>query len=130
MRRRLTGVVGGLLLSVAVAGTALGAHCQNESKQADAGQKVTVTINLVTGGVTFTGTNAAGRVTGGFADIWLDVDGNGTADVLACNDVFIVSNHSGSAAPGQFEAAGAPGALPPIIRGEDPGGSGSGLTDC
>jgi hypothetical protein len=80
--------------------------------------------------VTFDGVNAAGRLVGGFADIWLDLDGDGTGDVLACEDVFIVSNHSGQAAPGQTEAPGAPGVLPPIIRGQDPGGDGSGLGDC
>lgn len=87
-------------------------------------------INLVTGGVSFEGLNAQGREIGGFADVWLDVDSDGVGDVLACDDVFIVSNHSGRAAPGQTEAPGAPGALPPIIRGQDPGGAGQGLTDC
>jgi hypothetical protein len=130
MRRLFTSMGGAVLLTLVLAGTALGAHCQNESKQADAGQHVVVTVNVVTGEVTFDGTNAAGRPVGGFADIWLDLDGDGAGDVLACNDVFIVSNHSGQASPGQTEAEGAPGALPPIIRGQDPGGEGSGLTDC
>ena len=130
MRRVIGSLGGAVLLSLIIAGTALGAHCQNESKRADAGQQLTVIVNLVTGAVTFEGTNAAGRFPGGFADVWLDVDGDGTPDVLACDDVFIVSNHSGQAAPGQSEGPGAPAALPPIIRGEDPGGSGSGLTDC
>jgi hypothetical protein len=130
MRRLLTGLGAALLLSVVIAGTALGAHCQNESKAPDAGQHATVTINTVTGAVTFTGMNAAGRLKGGFADIWLDLNGDGTGDVLACDDVFIVSNHSGQAAPGQAGAPGEPGALPPILRGADPGGAGAGLTDC
>jgi hypothetical protein len=130
MRRLTTSMGGAVLLTLILAGTALGAHCQNESKQADAGQHVVVTINVVTGEVTFDGVNAAGRLVGGFADIWLDLDGDGTGDVLACEDVFIVSNHSGQAAPGQTEAPGAPGVLPPIIRGQDPGGDGSGLGDC
>jgi hypothetical protein len=130
MRRLFTSTGGAVLITLVLAGTALGAHCQNESKQADAGQHVVVTVNTITGGVTFDGTNAAGRLTGGFADIWLDFDGDGTGDLLACNDVFLVSNHSGQAAPGQTEAEGAPGALPPIIRGQDPGGDGSGLTSC
>jgi hypothetical protein len=130
MRRLITSMGGAVLLTLILAGTALGAHCLNESKQADAGQHVVVTINVVTGEVTFDGVNAAGRLVGGFADIWLDLDGDGTGDVLACDDVFIVSNHSGQAAPGQTEAPGAPGVLPPIIRGQDPGGDGSGLGDC
>ncbi len=130
MRRLTTSLGAAVLLTLVLAGTALGAHCRNESKQGDAGQHVVVLINAVTGEVTFEGTNAAGRLVGGFADIWLDLDGDGTGDVLACDDVFIVSNHSGQAAPGQTEAPGAPGVLPPIIRGEDPGGEGSGLGDC
>jgi hypothetical protein len=130
MRRLFTSMGGAVLLTLVLAGTALGAHCQNESKQADAGQHVVVTINVLTGEVTFDGMNAAGRLVGGFADLWLDLDGDGTGDVLACDDVFIVSNHSGQAAPGQSEGEGAPAALPPIIRGQDPGGEGSGLTDC
>jgi hypothetical protein len=130
MRRIIGGLGGAIMLSLVVAGTALGAHCQNESKTPDAGQQLVVVVNLVTGGVSFAGTNAAGRLTGGFADIWLDVDGNGTPDVLVCDDVFIVSNHSGAAAPGQSEGSGGPGSLPPIINGDDPGGAGSGLTDC
>lgn len=130
MRRLFTSMGGAVLLTIVLAGTALGAHCQNESKQADAGQHVTVTVNVLTGEATLDGMNAAGRLGGGFADIWLDLDGDGTGDVLACDDVFIVSNHSGQAAPGQTEAEGAPGALPPIIAGQDPGGEGSGLTDC
>ena len=130
MRRIVGSAGGGILLSLVIAGTALGSHCQNESKRPDAGQHVTVILNLVTGGVSFEGLNAQGRPIGGFADVWLDVDGDGVGDVLACDDVFIVSNHSGQAAPGQTEAPGAPGALPPIIRGEDPGGAGQGLTSC
>jgi len=130
MRRLFTSVGVALFLSLVIAGTALGADCQNESKAPDAGQHATVLVNTVTGAVTFTGLNAAGRLTGGFADVWLDFNGDGTGDVLACDDVFVVSNHSGQAAPGQASAPGAPGTLPPIIRGDDPGGAGAGLTSC
>jgi hypothetical protein len=130
MRRFSTSLGAALLLALVVAGTALGADCQNESKVSDAGQHATVIVNTVTGAVTFTGLNAAGRLTGGFADVLLDFNGDGIGDLLACDDVFIVSNHSGQAAPGQATAPGAPGALPPIIRGDDPGGAGAGLTDC
>jgi hypothetical protein len=130
MRRFSTSLGAALLLTLVVAGTALGAHCQNESKVPDAGQHATVIINTLTGAVTFTGLNAAGRLTGGFADVWLDFNGDGIGDLLACEDVFIVSNHSGQAAPGQATAPGAPGSLPPIIRGDDPGGAGAGLTAC
>jgi hypothetical protein len=66
---------------------------------------------------------------GGFADLWLDTDSDGVGDVQLCDDVFLVSNHSphGPAA-GQDE--GGLAALPPIIRGANPGGDGAGLTSC
>ena len=132
MRRIISSAGGAVLLSLVIAGTALGAHCQNESKRPDAGQHVTVIVNLSTTPetVTFVGANAAGRLPGGFADVWLDFDGDGVGDLLACDDVFLVSNHSGRAAPGQSAGPGAPAALPPIIRGDDPGGAGQGLTNC
>src|SRR5215210_5854167 len=113
MRRIIGGLGGAVLLSLVIAGTALGAHCQNESKRPDAGQHVTVIVNGLTGDVTFEGINAAGRFVGGFADVWIDLDGDGTPDVLACDDVFLVSNHSNHVAPGQ-SVEGAPAALPPI----------------
>lgn len=130
MRRVIGSLVGGLVLSVVIAGTALGAHCRNESKAADAGQHGSVIINLVTGAATFEGLNAAGRFTGGFVDLWLDVDGNGTPDVLACDDTYLVSNHANRPAPGQTETEGDPAALPPINRGADPGGAGAGVGSC
>jgi hypothetical protein len=112
-----------LLLAI---GPVLGADCVNESKADGAGQKVDVIINGTTGGVSFTGTNAAGRLTGGFADVWLDVDGNGTGDVLLVDDTFIVANHSFKPNPAQ----GAPSVLPPILAGKDPGGPGRGLGEA
>src|SRR5215210_4740241 len=129
MRRLFFSVGGALALSILMVGTALGAHCRNESKAAGAGQHVSVIIDASTGAPTFTGTNAHGMLRGGFADIWLDVNGDGTGDQLLCDDVFLVSNHSPSGpAAGQDE--GGLAALPPIIRGADPGGDGAGLTSC
>lgn len=129
MRRLFFSVGGALALSILIAGTALGAHCRNESKAADAGQHVTVIIDAATGAPTFTGTNAHGMFRGGFADIWLDTNGDGVGDVQICDDVFLVSNHSpNGAATGQDE--GGLAALPPIIRGANPGGEGAGLTSC
>lgn len=112
-----------LLLAV---GPVLGADCVNESKADGAGQKVDVIINATTGEVSFTGTNAAGRLTGGFADVWLDVDGNGTGDVQLVDDTFLVANHSLKPNPAQ----GTPSVLPPILSGEDPGGPGHGLGEA
>ncbi len=110
------------LVELAV-GPVLGADCLNESKAAGAGQKVTVIINTQTGEVSFTGTNAAGRLVGGFADVWLDFDGDGTGDQQVVDDTFIVANHSFKLNPAQGE----PSVLPPILAGKDPGGPGRGL---
>ena len=129
MRSLFFSTGGALALSILIAGTAFGAHCRNESKAADAGQHVTVTVNGITGVPTFTGTNAHGMFRGGFADIWLDVNGDGVGDQQLCDDVFLVSNHSPSGpATGQDE--GGLAALPPIIRGANPGGDGAGLASC
>ncbi len=112
-----------LLLAV---GSVLGADCVNESKADGAGQKVDVIINATTGAVSFTGTNAAGRLTGGFADVWLDLDGDGTGEMLLVDDTFLVANHSFKSNPAQ----GTPSVLPPILAGEDPGGPGRGLGEA
>jgi hypothetical protein len=123
MRRLFTATISAGLLTVGVAGTALGAHCVNESKKADAGQLGDVVINVITGEVTYVGANPAGRLPGGFGDVWLDFDGDGTGDALAVDDTFLVSNHSHRDNPGQ----GVPGVLPNILRGENPGGEGHGV---
>jgi hypothetical protein len=129
MRRLFFSLGGALALSIVIAGTALGAHCRNESKALDAGRHVDVIINGTTGAVSFTGTNARGMLRGGFADLWLDVTGDGIGDQLLCDDFFLASNHSPQGpAAGQDE--GGLAALPPIIRGANPGGDGAGLTSC
>ena len=126
MRRALLSLGAAVLLTLVLAGTALGAHCVNESKQAGAGQHVVVLIDPATGAPTFIGANAAGRLTGGFADVYLDLDGSGTlsdADLQVEDDVFLIANHSGKANPAQGE----PSVLPPILAGSDPGGDGHGV---
>jgi hypothetical protein len=126
MRRIVTSLIGGTLLAVLLAGTALGAQCINESKQPGAGNHTVVLIDPATGAPTFIGANAAGRLTGGFADVYLDLDGSGTltpADLQVADDVFLVANHSGKVNPAQ----GAPAILPPILAGSDPGGDGHGV---
>ena len=114
------------VLTLALAGTAFGAHCANESKQAGAGQHVVVLLDPVTFEATFEGTNAAGRLVGGFADVYVDVDNSGTlsaGDMQLENDVFLAANHSDHANPAQ----GTPAILPPILAGADPGGDGHGV---
>ena len=131
MQRVVRSFAAASMLSLVVAGTALGSHCINESKQSGAGQKASVIINTATGAVAFQGLHN-GRLTGGFIDVWLDVNGDGAGDVLACDDAFLVSNHSpNGAASGQQEGEeGEPATLPVIIRGDDPGGAGNGIGSC
>jgi hypothetical protein len=108
-----------------VASTAYASHCFPVNKPDGAGQKLVVLINPATGAPTFIGTNAAGRFTGGFADVYLDLDGSGTltaADLKVENDVFVISNHSGKPNPAQ----GFPGVLPAVQNG-DPAGPGKGV---
>jgi hypothetical protein len=115
----------GLLLALTMASTAFAAHCFPVNKPDGAGQKLVVLINPVTGAPTFVGTNAAGRLTGGFADVYLDLDGSGTltaADLQVENDVFLIANHSGKLNPAQ----GAPAVLPSVQHG-DPAGPGKGV---
>jgi hypothetical protein len=126
MRRILISIGSAGVLTLALAGTVLGAHCANESKQAGAGQHVVVLLDPDTFEATFEGTNAAGRLTGGFADVYIDMDASGTltaGDVQVEDDVFLVANHSGNANPAQ----GSPAILPPILAGADPGGDGRGV---
>jgi hypothetical protein len=126
MRKRLgLGFVAGSVLAMLVASTAFASHCFPVSKPDGAGQKLVVLINPATGAPTFIGTNAAGRLTGGFADVYLDLDGSGTltaADLKVENDVFVIANHSGRPNPAQ----GSPGVLPAVQNG-DPAGPGKGV---
>jgi hypothetical protein len=126
MRRRLGfSIAAGSILAISLASTAFGAHCFPVNKPDGAGQKLTVLINLATGTATFLGTNAADRLTGGFADVYLDLDGSGTltaADLQVENDVFVIANHSG-----KFNIAqGTPAVLPSVQHG-DPAGPGKGV---
>lgn len=124
MRRVVLSVVGATLLSVMTAATALGAHCINESKKADAANNSTVLVNPLTGAVTILDGNAVDRADGGFADVYVDADLSGTltaGDVLIAEDTFLISNHSHRPNPGQ----GVPGVLPSLD--EEPGGDGHGI---
>jgi hypothetical protein len=117
MRRFLTSVLAAVALLAVTAGAALGAHCINESKPEGAGVRGQVVINAETGEVTFVGANAAGRLPGGFADVYLDFNGDGIGDLQVENDTFLISNHSHKDNPAQ----GMPGVLPSAAH--DPGGA-------
>jgi hypothetical protein len=83
----------------------------------------TVLINPATGEATFVGGNPGGRLPGGFADVYLDLDFSGTfteTDLQVEDDIFLVPNHSHKVNPAQ----GAPAVLPQILDGRDPGGDG------
>ena len=125
MRRLGFSLAAGSILAISIASSAFAAHCFPVSKPDGAGQKLVVLIDPATGAPTFIGTNAAGRLSGGFADVYLDLDGSGTlseGDLQVENDVFVISNHSGKENPGQ----GVPGVLPAIQHG-DPAGPGKGV---
>lgn len=125
MRRFVFAATAGSVLAVTIASTAFASHCFPTSKPDGAGQQLVVLIDPVTGAPTFIGTNAAGRVTGGFADVYIDLDRSGTltaGDLQVENDVFVVANHSNKANPAQ----GAPAALP-AVDGRDPAGPGKGV---
>ena len=127
MRRQILAVPTAVLLSLAVAGTALGAFCTSESKRDGAGQKMVLWVDLSLDPPVQTiveGANAAGRFTGGFADVYLDFNGDGTADCFI-NDTFLISEHSGSIAPGQdfFGLPVNPGVTNGFEHGRDPGGA-------
>lgn len=126
MRRVLLSLATATLLSLVLAGTAFGAHCINESKPDGAGVTGAVLLDPVTFEATFEGANANGRLPGGFADVYLDIDGSGTVtegDVQIEDDIFLVANHSHKDNPAQ----GIPSVLPPILDGRDPGGEGHGV---
>lgn len=126
MRRVLLGLGSASLLTLVLAGSAFAAHCTNESNPEGVGVHGTVLINPYTDATTFLGTNAAGRLTGGFVDVWLDFDQSGTVsagDVQVEDDVFVVANHSFRSNP----AMGEPAILPPVGAGMDPGGDGHGV---
>jgi hypothetical protein len=128
VRRSLLALPLALLLSLLVAGTAFATHCGNESKTAGAGQLQTILANPATGAFTFLeGGNAAGKFRGAFLDVYLDFDFSGdvsTGDGFI-DDTYILSLHSGRAAPGQDD--GGLSVIPSILRGTDPAGPGKGV---
>ena len=114
------------LLSLVLAGTALGAHCINERMPEGAGVHGAVLLDPVTFEATEEGANPGGRLPGGFADVYIDVDRSGTVtagDIPIENDIFLVANHSHK----ENTAQGIPSVLPPIRDGRDPGGEGRGV---
>lgn len=105
--------------------TAFAGHCMNESKQEGAGQHVTVVLDAVTEEpVSIDGLTPSGHLKGGFADVWIDTDGDGVGDVHV-GEVMLVGIHS-FFSPGAAHNQAKP-VLPPIMDGKDPGGPGKGV---
>lgn len=128
MRRVLISLGSALALTFVIAGSAFAAHCVNESKPAGAGVRGAVLLDPVTFEASFDGANAAGRLPGGFANVYIDADDSGTltaADIPLEGgaDIFLISNHSHKNNPAQ----GIPGVLPPVLNEMDPGGEGRGI---
>jgi hypothetical protein len=91
-----------------------------------------VLVNPVTNAETvLSGLNAAGKFTGGFADVYIDLDLSGTISSgdLKINDTYVLSLHGGRSSPGQDDG-GLP-VLPPVLGGADPAGAlrGAGFAD-
>ncbi len=130
MRRTVLALPIAAALSLAVAGSALATHCGNSSKKDGAGQRASILVGAA-GVVPLSGFNAAGRITGAFVDVYIDLDGSGTVSSgdLKINDTMILSEHSGGASPGQIEDGLA--VLPAIMNGADPAGAarGAGYAD-
>jgi hypothetical protein len=124
--RRLVSLPIAVLLSLIIAGTAFASICGNESKPEGNGQHATLWVDLSTFEVTILeGANAAGKLTGAYVDVFLDFDGDGTADCVI-NDTFILSEHEiGHIAAGQLLEGLA--VNPAVHRGNNPGGSDAGV---
>lgn len=105
MRRSiLVALLSGVMVVLA-AGPAFAAACTNQSKPAGAGNHTNVVIDAFTEEVTIDGFN------GGWADVWLDLNGDGVGDVLLEADVQIGQNHSG-----QFDDSEGPWINPGSIK--------------
>lgn len=120
--RRLVSLPIAVLLSLLMAGTALASFCGNDSKPGGAGQKAVLWVNIAAETVTVVeGANRGGRLTGGFVDVYLDFDGNGSAECFI-DDTYLLSEHElGHIAAGQLLDGLA--VNPAIHRGNNPGGS-------
>jgi len=95
-------MVVGLYLALG-GGEALATICINAAKPNGAGNIGNVVINAATGQPSSIPTNPGGQVAGGFVDVYLDVNSDGSGDVLLADDVFLLNT-------------GRPGAGNPALR--------------
>lgn len=89
MKRRVTTiVVAAMTVLMMFSGTALAHYCTNVSKKEGAGNAGVLFADLSTGdfevvpALTTVKMNKEGHITGGFMDIHVDLDGDGTADMV------------------------------------------------
>lgn len=110
--RRFTVLIGAIAIAVlALPLTAFAAHCENLSKKEGAGNGIIVLVD-VSGPVE--SVTVSGH--GGFADVWLDFDGDGVGDLLAESDIMIGKNHSYVDKDGNFVADVEPWVNPGAIH--------------
>jgi hypothetical protein len=127
--RRLVSIPIAVLMSLLIVSTAFASFCGNDSKPQGKGQQATLWFNLATGDlVDSEGLTARGTVPGGFVDVHLDFNGDGTFDCFI-DDTFVLSEHKlGHIAAGQLLEGLA--VNPAIHHGNNPGGdSGVGFAD-
>ena len=124
--RRLVSIPFAALLTLLIVSTAFASFCGNESKPQGKGQHATLWFNLATGElVDSEGLTAGGTVPGGFVDVHLDFNGDGTFDCFI-DDTFLLSEHKvGHIAAGQLLEGLA--INPAVHRGNNPGGDDSGV---
>ena len=78
-----------ILILVSGGGLVSASECVVVPKPDGAGNIGDVVVNVCTGESTLP-TNPGGKTKGGFVDVYLDVDCDGTGDVLLINDTFLL----------------------------------------
>src|SRR3972149_2458226 len=104
-------------MAVSVGTVALAAECIVANKPDGKGNFGDVVINPGTGAVSLP-SNPGGQCAGGFVDVYLDLDGNGTGDILLVDDTFVLK---------ETPALGFPPTLPDGAL--EAGGPGRGVDD-
>ena len=111
--RRFTVLIG--LVAVAVLAlplAAFAAHCENLSKKDGAGNGITILIDVSDPDVETV--TVSGH--GGYGDVWLDFDGDGTGDLQVESDIQIGKNHAFVDKDGNFAADVEPWVNPGAIN--------------
>ena len=121
--RRLSIIVAIVAVAVlAMPLSAFAAHCVNHSKNPNAGNGIIVTIDVINNLVYIEGQ-------GGYADVWIDVTGDGVGEFLEEEGIQIGKNHSLVAKHGNVFSADIepwvnPGAINKYLKGNNEKGMG------